>query len=254
MIEFQNVVLAFNNNVVIDGLSFRARFYEKIAVLGGSGEGKTTLLRLMLGLVRPDSGKILIDGRDITVLSESELRDIRMNFSIVFQEGALFDSMSVRENVAFCYREYSNYSEEEIEARVREILRRLGIEEAIDLMPEELSGGMQRRVAIARSLAGCNPRMVLYDEATTGLDPLTADNICREINELSKGEPPDRTGFIIVTHKVTDAIKVAERFMYVKNGKVAFDGDLEALRHTDDRELRLFTEELHTFENTGNRG
>ena len=249
MIEFRNVTFGYNNKIVLNDVSFRAHFHEKIAILGGSGEGKTTILRLILGLVRPDSGKIMIDGRDITLLTESELRDIRMKFSIVFQEGALFDSMNVRENVAFCFREYSNYSEEEIETRVREILKRLGIEEAIDLMPEELSGGMQRRVAIARSLAGCNPKMVLYDEATTGLDPLTADNICSLIRELSSGEPPDRAGFIIVTHKVTDAVKVAERFMYIRNGIIAFDGDIIALRNTGDMELRRFTEELHMAEN-----
>ncbi len=248
MIELQNVTLAFNDRIVLDDVSFKAAFHEKIAVLGGSGEGKTTLLKLILGLLRPDSGKIFIDGQDITVMSERELRDARMKFSIVFQEGALFDSLNVRENTAFCLREYTNSSEEEIEKRVREILGVLGIEDAIDRMPEELSGGMQRRVAIARSLAGCEPSMMLYDEATTGLDPLTADNICNLINDLSKGDPPDRVGFVIVTHKVTDAMKVAERYMYVKGGKIAFDGDIDELRNTKDKELRIFTDELHTAE------
>jgi phospholipid/cholesterol/gamma-HCH transport system ATP-binding protein len=217
MIELQNVTLAYNDKIVLDDISFEAEFHEKIAILGGSGEGKTTLLRLILGLVRPDSGKILIDGQDITVMSEPKLRDIRTTFSIVFQEGALFDSMNVRENTAFCLREYTNYSEEEIEKRVRELLRVLGIEDAIDLMPEELSGGMQRRVAIARSLAGCEPRMMLYDEATTGLDPLTADNICK-------------------------------RYMYIKDGKIAFDGNINRLIKTDNHELRIFTDELHAAE------
>jgi len=249
MIEFQNVSVAFNNNhAVLHDLSFKAHFYEKIAILGVSGGGKTTLLRLMLGLVQPDSGRIFIDGQDITELSESELRASRMKFSIVFQEGALFDSLNVRENVVFCFREYSNLSQEEIEKKARELLHKLGIEEAIDLMPEELSGGMQRRVAIARALAGCNPKMVLYDEATSGLDPLTADNICSLITDLAKGEPPERTGFIIVTHKVTDAVKVAERFIYLRNGEIAFDGDIGALRNTEDSELRAFTGELHLSE------
>jgi phospholipid/cholesterol/gamma-HCH transport system ATP-binding protein len=244
MIEFQNVSLAYGDHAALSSVSFKAEFNERIAILGGSGEGKTTILRLMLGLVKPDSGRILIDGQDITVLSESELRDARMKFSIVFQEGALFDSMNVRENVAFCFREYSDYSEEEIENRVRGLLKVLGIEKAIDLMPEELSGGMHRRVAIARSLAGCEPKMVLYDEATTGLDPLTADNICNLIKELSKGDPPDRTGFIIVTHKVMDAVKVADRFMYIKSGTIAFDGDFDAMKNTVDGELRRFINEL----------
>ncbi len=244
MIEFQDVTLSFGEKPVLRGLCFRVRFHEKVAVLGGSGEGKTTVLKLILGLLRPDGGRILVDGQDITVMSESRLREVRMKFSIVFQEGALFDSMSVRENVAFCLREYTRLSDEEIEERVRGLLRRMGIEEAIDLMPDELSGGMQRRVAIARSLAACEPRMMLYDEPTTGLDPLTADNICSLINELSEGEPPERKGLIIVTHKVTDAAKVAERFMYLKDGKIAFDGDITGLMRTEDPELRRFIAEL----------
>ncbi len=244
MIEFHDVTLSYGNHVVLDKLSFKAQFYERIAIIGSSGEGKTSILKLILGLIRPDGGKILIDGRDITELSESQLREVRMNFSIVFQEGALFDSMSVRENVAFCLREYSNYSEEEIETRVRELLKRLGIEGAMDLMPEELSGGMQRRVAIARSLAGCEPKMMLYDEATTGLDPLTANNICNLIKELSAGDSLERRGFIIVTHKVTDAAKVAERFMYLKNSSIAFDGDITLLKKTEDPELKEFINEL----------
>ncbi len=244
MIVFEDVHFGFNSKKVIDGISFEAAFYEKIAVLGGSGEGKTTLLKLILGLLRPDRGRILIDGRDITTLKESELVEVRKNFSIVFQEGALFDSMTVKDNVAFCLREFTSLSEEEIQQRVRELLRRVGIEEAEDLMPEELSGGMQRRVAIARSLAACEPKMILYDEPTTGLDPLTADTICGLINELSSGDPPNRRGLIIVTHKVTDATKVAERFMYLRNGRIAFDGDLQALRATQDEELKRFINEI----------
>jgi phospholipid/cholesterol/gamma-HCH transport system ATP-binding protein len=248
MIEFRDVTLSFGNHVVLDSLSFSARFHERIAILGGSGEGKTSILRMILGLVRPDKGEILINGQDITRLAETKLRDIRMQFSIVFQEGALFDSLSVRENVAFCLREYTNYPEEEIEKRVRGLLSVLGIEGSIDLMPDELSGGMQRRVAIARSLAECEPKMMLYDEATTGLDPLTADNICGLMLDLSKGDPPGRRGFTFVTHKVSDAARVAERFMYLKKGKIAFDGDIRLLKETNDPELRRFINELFVAE------
>jgi phospholipid/cholesterol/gamma-HCH transport system ATP-binding protein len=248
MIEFRNVTLAYGRNVVLKDVSFMCQFHEKIAVLGGSGGGKTTILKLMLGLIKPDSGQILVDGQDITVMSESELRDIRMKFSIVFQEGALFDSMNVKENVAFSLREYTKSSEEEIDKRVRDLLKILKIEGAIDLMPEELSGGMQRRVAIARSLAGCEPKMMLYDEATTGLDPLTADNICNLINELSKGEPPGRVGFIIVTHKVTDAAKVAERYIFIRNGNIIFDGNIDELKKTEDATLKKFINELYVVD------
>ena len=248
MIEFKDVSLIYGDHVVLEHLSFVAEFHERIAFLGSSGEGKTSILKLILGLVRPDSGSIIIDGNEINIMTESQLRDVRMNFSIVFQEGALFDSVNVRENVAFCLREYSNMSEEDIDIRVRSLLRRLNIEYAIKLMPEELSGGMARRVAIARSLAGCEPKVMLYDEPTTGLDPITADNICGLIKELSTGEPPGRTGFIIVTHKVMDAVKVAERFMYLKNGKIAFDGDIVSLRKTEDPELKKFINELFVAE------
>lgn len=248
MIEFKDVVLSYGNHIVLNRINFSTLFHERVAILGSSGEGKTSILKLILCLVRPDEGKILIDGQDITVMSESELRDVRMKFSIVFQEGALFDSLSVRENVAFCLREYSKLSEEEIEERVVKLLKRLGIEDAIELMPEELSGGMHRRVAIARSLAGCEPKIMLYDEPTTGLDPLTADNICSLIKELSSGDPPERMGFIIVTHKVTDAAKVADRFMYLKNGKIAFDGDINSLKKTVNPELKAFINELFIAE------
>jgi phospholipid/cholesterol/gamma-HCH transport system ATP-binding protein len=244
MIEFRDVRLEFNGHPVLNGVGFTARFHEKIAILGASGEGKTTILKLILGLVRPDSGKIVIDGTDITLLSESRLRDIRTRFSIVFQEGALFDSLNVKENVAFCMREYKKLPEEEIEKQVRDILRRMDIEGAIGLMPEELSGGMQRRVAIARSLASCVPEMMLYDEPTTGLDPITADTICDLINELSAGDPPERRGLIIVTHDVADAAKVAERFLYLEDGRIVFDGDLPTLKRTEDPGLKRFIKEI----------
>jgi phospholipid/cholesterol/gamma-HCH transport system ATP-binding protein len=172
------------------------------------------------------------------------MREARLNFSIVFQEGALFDSLTVRENVAFCLREHSDLPEGEIIARVRAILRRLEIEDAIDLMPEELSGGMQRRVAIARSLAECEPKMIFYDEPTTGLDPITADHTCSLIRDLAAGPPPERRGFILVTHKVTDAAKVAERFLYLKDKRIVFDGNVDALKNTADPDLRLFINEI----------
>ncbi len=246
MIEFQDVTIGYNNRSVLDRVSFAAQFHEKIAILGGSGVGKTTILKLIMGLERPDRGRILIDGMEITALPESKLRDIRMNFSIVFQEGALFDSLSVRENVAFCLREMEDViSEDVVESAVKTLLRRVGIEGAMDLMPDQLSGGMQRRVAIARSLAACSrPRMMLYDEPTSGLDPITADNICGLINEISSGNPPERVGLIIVTHDVADAVKVAERFLYLGSGGIRFDGNLDALMSTQDAELMRFIKDI----------
>jgi len=241
MIVFDKVWFSYNIREIVKDISFSISSQERVAILGVSGEGKTTILRLILGLIRPDSGHIIIDGEDITSKTEDELRQVRRKFSIVFQEGALFDSLDVKENVAFCLREYTKMSEDEIDKRVRELLRVVGVEEAIELMPEELSGGMHRRVAIARSLAATEPKMFLYDEPTSGLDPANADNICKLILELSE----NANGFIIVTHKVFDAMKVADRFMFLRDGMIIFDGDKEQLKNTTIPEIQLFIEELH---------
>jgi phospholipid/cholesterol/gamma-HCH transport system ATP-binding protein len=240
MIVFDQVSFSYGRRSVLKDVNFSVGFNERVAFLGGSGDGKTTILKLILGLIKPDAGRILIDGEDITGKAEDELRETRMKFSIVFQEGALFDSLNVKENVAFCLREYSRLTEEEIDRRVREILRVVGVESALELMPEALSGGMHRRVAIARSLAGCDPMMFLYDEPTTGLDPVNADTICKLIRDLTG----DGKGFMIVTHKVTDALKVAERFMFLKDGTVLFDGNRDRLINTEDPDLQLFINEL----------
>lgn len=240
MIVFDKVSFSYGALQVLREISFSIKADERVAILGGSGDGKTTLLKLILGLSRPDSGKILIDGEDITDKTEDDLREARMKFSIVFQEGALFDSLNVKENVAFCLREYTKLSEEEIDRKVRELLRRMGLEEAVEMMPEELSGGMHRRVAIARSLAAFEPKMFLYDEPTTGLDPVNADTICKLILDLAK----NGKGFIIVTHKVFDAMKVANRFLFLKNGAIIFDGTQEQLMRAPVPEIRTFLSEL----------
>ncbi|MGD0281641.1 MAG: ATP-binding cassette domain-containing protein [Dissulfurispiraceae bacterium] len=240
MIIFDHVSFSYGNRSVLKDLSFSITDNERVAILGGSGEGKTTILKLIMGLLRPDSGYIMVDGEDITIKTESELRDVRMKFSIVFQEGALFDSLNVRENVAFCLREYAKYSEEELDRRVRELLSVVGVEQALDLMPDELSGGMHRRVAIARSLAAFDPVMFLYDEPTSGLDPVNADTICRLIIELSSANK----GFIIVTHKIYDAMRVAGRFMFIKGGIVVFDGSREMLEKATVPEIQIFMSEL----------
>ena len=241
MIVFDRVSFSYGTQQVLKDTRFSIRFNERVAILGGSGDGKTTLLKLILGLLRPDSGRIIIDGEDITDKKEDELREIRMKFSIVFQEGALFDSLNVKENVAFGLREYTKMTEEEIGQKVRELLGKVGVEHAMELMPEELSGGMHRRVAIMRSLAAFEPKMFLYDEATTGLDPVNADIICRLILDLSK----DGKGFIIVTHKVFDALRLADRFMFLKSGSIIFDGNKDQLMQSSISEIRIFLRELN---------
>ncbi|MFO0752653.1 MAG: ATP-binding cassette domain-containing protein [Thermodesulfovibrionales bacterium] len=240
MIRFDRVSFSYGARPILDELSFSIGARERVAVLGGSGEGKTTILKLIMGLIKPDSGTIFVDGEDITAKSEAGLREVRIKFSLVFQEGALFDSLSVKENVAFCLREYTQMSEEEIDRRVRELLRVVGMEHALELMPDELSGGMHRRVAIARSLAAYDPLMFLYDEPTSGLDPVSADTICRLVLDLA-GEG---RGLIMVTHKVSDALKVADRFMFLKAGRVLFDGDRERLIRSSQPEIKVFMKEL----------
>jgi len=240
MIVFDRVSFSYGMQQVLKDVSFSIPFNQKVAILGGSGDGKTTLLKLILGLLRPDSGRIIIAGEDITDKKEDELREIRTKFSIVFQEGALFDSLNVKENVAFGLREYTKMTEGEIDKKVRELLGEVGLEHAIELMPEELSGGMLRRVAIMRSLAAFDPKMFLYDEATTGLDPVNADIICKLILDLTKGGK----GFIIVTHKVFDALRLAERFMFLKNGAIIFDGNRDQLMQSPFVEIQVFLKEL----------
>ena len=235
MIVFDRVSFSYGSRPVLKEVSFSIQVAEKVAILGGSGQGKTTLLKLILGLLRPDSGKIIIEGKDITEKSEKELRESRIKFSIVFQEGALFDSLSVKENVAFCLREYTKMSEEEIDQKVRTLLQKVGMENAMDLMPEELSGGMQRRVAIMRSLAAFEPEMFLYDEPTSGLDPVNADIIYRLMSELSG----DGKGFVMVTHDVLDAIKVSDRFLLLEKGRLIFDGSKEKLLQLPVPEIQI---------------
>ena len=241
MIEFEKVSFSYGSREVLKEVNFSIHEEERVAILGGSGDGKTTVLKLIMGLLRPDSGKILIDGEEINGKTEDELRAVRMKFSIVFQEGALFDSLNVKENVAFGLREYTKMTEEVIDQKVKALLLKVGLEETMGLMPEELSGGMHRRVAIMRSLAAIEPRMFLYDEPTTGLDPVNADIICKLILDLSQ----QGRGFMIVTHKVFDAVKLADRFMFLKNGTIIFDGDKEKLFHSAVPEIQIFLREIN---------
>lgn len=241
MIRFENVWFSYGNREVLKDVSFSANFNERIAVLGESGGGKTTILKLILGLISPDRGKIFIDGVDITNLKEKELIPIRRKFSIVFQEGALFDSLPVKENVAFFMREILKLPDEEIYRRVSELLNRVGVHNAEELMPEELSGGMHRRVAIARALAVGKTKMFLYDEPTAGLDPVNSERIVTLIRELAEREG---IGIMIITHVVHVAWQLCERFIFLKDGKIIFDGNRKELISTDVSDVKNFIKEL----------
>jgi phospholipid/cholesterol/gamma-HCH transport system ATP-binding protein len=237
MISFENVWLFHNERAILKGVTFFIKYNERVAILGPSGAGKTTILRLILGLIQPDSGKVLINGDTYSSLEESVKEKLRLKFSIVFQEGALFDSQSVKDNVAFYYKEYFKpASEEAIDQWVSDLLRKVDLEESANLMPEQLSGGMKRRVAIARSLAVTEAVMNLYDEPTSGLDPVNADIIRSLIVHLAQ----EGKGFIVVTHEILDALYVASRFLFLKDGVINFDGDRNAIIHSHSPDIRQF--------------
>jgi phospholipid/cholesterol/gamma-HCH transport system ATP-binding protein len=237
MIEFLHVTCAFDNQVVLRDVSFRVAAGEIKVIIGASGSGKTTILRLMLGLLKPQEGQIAIDGIDITTLREQEMTSIRRMIGMVFQEGALFDSMTVGENVGYRLMEEAQLSEMEIEDRVRQLLSFVGMEESIDMMPDELSGGMRRRVAIMRALAAVDAKIMLYDEPTTGLDPMTARTICDLIRRLRDVQGVTS---IMVTHKMEDAFLVGDRFLAIYQGGVVFEGTADELRRSEHEHVQGF--------------
>ena len=226
MIEFRQVYKSFEEQQVLNDISFTIDRGETKVILGESGSGKSTILKLILGLIRPDSGKILIDGRDITRMSERDLVSIRRDIGMVFQEGALFDSMSVRENVGYRLSEEGKMDEDEIEAAVLRHLGFVGLEEAIDKMPSELSGGMKRRVGIARALVGA-PKVVLYYEPTAGLDPITKRTI---VELMIKLRDTEGVTSVFVTHDLHAAsIMATEYAVAAQNGAIEFkSGKYEA--------------------------
>ena len=258
-LEFQDVSLAFEDKQVLDGISFHLQRGETKAIFGVAGSGKSTLLKLALGLLKPDSGRIYVLGEEITSMREDQLFDLRRRVGIVFQESALFDSLTVRENVAFRLLEEGNVSEHEIEERVREALSFVELESTVSLYPSELSGGMRRRVAIARTII-THPEVLLYDSPTGGLDPVTSNTI---IELLVKQRDVYKTSALLVTHRLQDAFTMAThyfdkkenrmkplpagahpvvplRFLILRDSHIIFEGDLQSLRETRDEYIREY--------------
>lgn len=224
-IEFRDVHLSFDDKKILNGISFTVRRGETKIILGRSGGGKSTTIRLILGLIKPDSGQILIDGEDITNYTEVEMMKVRAKIGMVFQEGALFDSLSVYDNVAYRLHE-QGVSEEEVEREVRRMLKFVDLEDAIDKMPDELSGGMRRRVGIARALVG-DPQIVMFDEPTAGLDPPTARTICELAIKLRDLED---VSSIFVTHEMKNLEYLSSEYAVVdENGEVVFELEGEKL-------------------------
>jgi phospholipid/cholesterol/gamma-HCH transport system ATP-binding protein len=258
-IEFQDVHLAFEENQVLRGISFCLPFGETKALFGVAGSGKSTILKLALGLIKPDSGRILVLGNDVTQAREEDLFAMRAKVGIVFQESALFDSLTVRENVAYRLIEEHGVETRDIERRVREALRFVELEQTVDKFPSELSGGMRRRVAIARAII-TEPEVILYDSPTGGLDPITSNTI---IELIVKQRDVYKTSSLLVTHRLQDAFTMATHqfdkqtnqmrslprgqycdvpmsFLILREGKVIFDGDVRQLAHTKDEYIREY--------------
>ena len=224
-IEFRDVVLSFDDRIVLNGLSFKVNKGETKIILGGSGGGKSTIIKIVLGLLKPDSGQVFVDGVDITNFDEVEMMSVRKKIGMVFQEGALFDSLSVYDNVAYRLHE-QGVTEEEVEPEVRRMLRFVNLEDAIDKMPAELSGGMRRRVGIARALIG-DPKIVLFDEPTAGLDPPTARTICELAMKLRDLED---VSSIFVTHEMNNLDYLCTEYAVVnQEGAVVFEREGERL-------------------------
>ena len=256
-IIFENVSITFESIPILDGISFELRRGETKIVLGVSGSGKSTMLKLCLGLIQPDSGHIFVLGHDVTAMTEEQLFDLRNKIGIVFQESALFDSISVRDNVAFRLME-EGLPDEEIDKRVREALRFVELEDTMNMLPSELSGGMRRRVGIARAII-TQPEVLLYDSPTGGLDPITSTTI---IELIMKQRDVYKTSALLVSHRLQDGFMLATHrydpqskhmkpvdgdvrdvhtsFLILKDGKVIFDGTGIELAQVQDPYIKEF--------------
>ena len=260
VVEFDRVTLSFGEKVVLEEISFLLERGETKVVLGATGSGKSLLLKLTMGLLKPDSGRIFVLGEEITRLNEEELFPIRQKIGMVFQEGALFDSLTVGENVGSVFERMPEIAPQEAERRVREALSFVGLEHTFDLFPVELSGGMRRRVAIARAIVG-QPEVVLYDSPTAGLDPITATRI---MTLIVKQRDMGQVSSLLVTHRVQDAWRMAlsyydpqqdkllpanrdgsrrdtrTRFLVLREGGIAFHGSLRELGEEPDPYVQRF--------------
>lgn len=258
-VAFEHVSIAFEENKILEDISFTLKRGETKVILGVAGTGKTLILKLALGLVCPDGGRIFVLGHEVSSMKERDLFDVRRQVGMVFQESALFDSLTVRENVAYPLQEQGGIPADEIERRVKEALRFVELEHTLDLFPAELSGGMRRRVAIARGMI-TNPEVILYDSPTGGLDPVTSTTI---VELIVKGRDVYKTSSIVVTHRLQDAFLMAThyfdqeanmmkplkegstrdvhtRFLILRDTKVIFEGTAAELVTTKDEYLKEY--------------
>ncbi len=236
-IAITNLSKRFGDLEVLKNLSLTLKRQENLVVLGKSGTGKSVLIKCIVRLLNPDAGTINVLGDDITAMDSKELSEVRKKIGFLFQSGALYDSMTVRQNLEFPLRRIKKeLKEDEIQAKVQEVLENVGLPDAIDKMPSELSGGMRKRISLARTII-VDPEIMLYDEPTTGLDPVTSNEISILINEIQKKY---KTASIIITHDIECARTVADRFIMLKDGEVYKDGSLRDFEESTDPFISAF--------------
>lgn len=236
LFEVQSLSKSFNGPKVLDSINLKIQKGESIVVIGQSGGGKSVLLKHLIFLMEPDEGKVIFDGIDSSELDSSEKSELRKRMGMLFQSSALFDSMTVSENVGLSLKESRRFSQSEIDYVVHEKLEMVGLGEAGDKFPSELSGGMRKRVGLARAIAS-NPEVLLYDEPTTGLDPITGDLINELIVELSEKL---KITSVAVTHDMASAFKIADRILMLYEGKIYFEGNPDEIRQSDNAVVRQF--------------
>jgi len=236
MIEIKNLSKAFKNHIVLEDLNLKINTGESMVIIGRSGCGKSVLLKHIIGLLKPESGSITIGSTDITGIRSSEMNKIRMDFGMLFQGAALFDSLTVLENVGFRLYEYTDLLDDEIRVRVKECLKMVGLENVEDMKPSELSGGMKKRVGLARAIS-MFPKVILFDEPTTGLDPIMADTINQLIRYLHNKL---KTTSITVTHDMKSAYEIADRIAMLYDKKIIALGSPEEIKRSDNEIVRQF--------------
>jgi phospholipid/cholesterol/gamma-HCH transport system ATP-binding protein len=236
VIEFKEVDMRFGPKIILDHVSFSVNPGETVAIIGPSGTGKSTTLKLIIGLLKPQGGDVIIEGQKVNDFNEKQWNELRRHMGMVFQYSALFDFLDVEENVAFGLRQHTNMSDDMIRLRVRKLLSQVGMEGSERLYPAELSGGMKKRVGLARALA-LDPDIILYDEPTAGLDPIMASNISQLILDTKKERG---IASILVTHDMASAFLCADRILLLNEGKIVFSGSVEEAKHTKQPLVRAF--------------
>ena len=236
MIEVVDLHKRFGDNPVLTGINLSILAGSTCVILGGSGSGKTVLMKHMIGLLKPDQGQVIVDGEDVVPLGERELERVRRKFGMVFQAAALFDSMTVGENVSFPLREHSKMKDEEIREIVRQKLAIVGLKNVEQKFPADLSGGMRKRVGLARAII-LDPKIVLYDEPTTGLDPITTDYVDEMILDAKRELGVTS---VVISHDVASAFKVADNIAFLFQGRIVDQGPPEKLRHSEHPQVKVF--------------